>query len=105
MQVSLFLPPFLRFGAPILAPQERVPELEPHEESKASDVQSSFCSCSDSLGDNIKFTGTIAGDSFGNSDQLPLQTVQRQNGLSSTQQCKANGVEQEMQRGTFSAYL
>lgn len=25
--------------APILAPQERVPELEPHEESKASGVQ------------------------------------------------------------------
>jgi len=103
--MPLFLPPFIRFGAPILAPQEKVPELEPHEESKASDIQSSFCLCPDSLNDNIKFIGTIAGDSFGNSDQFTLQTVQRQNGLSSTQQCKANGVEQEMQRETISAYL
>lgn len=46
----------------------------------------------------------IAGDSE-NSDQFTLQTIQKKNDLSSIQQCKANGVEQKMQRDTISAYL
>ena len=73
--MSLFLSPFIRFGTPILASQEKVPELESYEESKASDIQFSFCLCPDSLNDNIKFIGTIADNFFGNSDQFTLQTV------------------------------
>ena len=72
MQASRFSPLFLWFEALILAPQEKVPDLEPHEELKASDVQFSFCSCPDSLNDDIKFTEIIAGNFFENSDQFTL---------------------------------
>ena len=64
------------FRTSILAPRERMPKLDPHEEPKASDVLSSFCSCPYSFNYKMKLIWMVANYSFWDSDQFTLRIVQ-----------------------------